>query len=118
MEGRLISEIKCIQPAIHPQPNFGYDPDVEECLSLLSSNVHPSGSSVIEPSTCNYYQEIPSSSQVPFQHPIQDSQPQLPDVQQQIQVCNMSPPPTAWQIQLPETPKPQKIQNLLCKQRY
>ena len=118
MEGRLISEIKCIQPAIHPQPNFGYDPDVEECLSLLSSNVHPSGSSVIEPSTCNYYQEIPSSSQVPFQHPIQDSQPQLPDVQQQIQVYNMSPPPTAWQIQLPETPKPQKIQNLLCKQRY
>ena len=27
----------------------------------------------------------------------------------------MSLPPTAWQIQLPETPKPQ---NLLCKQRY
>ena len=26
----------------------------------------------------------------------------------------MSPPPTAWQIQLPETPKPK----LLCKQRY
>ena len=36
------------QPVIHPQENVGYDPDVEECLSLLSSNVHPSGSSVVE----------------------------------------------------------------------
>ena len=51
MEGRLISEIKCNQPVIHPQEKFVYDPDMEECLSLLSSNMHPSGSSVVK--ICN-----------------------------------------------------------------
>ena len=47
MEGRLISEIKCNQPVIHLQENFGYDPDLKNALACYPQ-MCTSGSSVVE----------------------------------------------------------------------